>query len=165
MALERETPQMIAAEQNAPLNPVHPARICRVALFEDEITTLGVDAIVCPGNRDMTPSPGISGRILAAAGKGLEVICRRLAPCRIGTVKVSGGLHLPCRIILHTVGPQIAANLPPTDEEQGQMKDCYLKALATAVDEELSTIAFPAILSEGDHFPLQLNARIACTMV
>ena len=114
--LDRTSSQTLDAR--TPIHSVNTVMNNRVALFEGDITTLDVDAIVNFGNQEMNTKPGISGEIFDAAGVGFKIRCQRAAPVEIGKVKlVEGSGRLKCRNVIHAACPEIATGTQPTSEQ------------------------------------------------
>ena len=76
-----------------------------------------------------------------------------------GRVKITKAYHLPCRYVLHTVGPMIYGTITKTDQEQ--VAGCYRSCLDLAAANGLHSVAFCCISTGEFHFPLELAAQIA----
>ena len=74
-------------------------------IIRNDLTAMALDAIVNPTDRRLSGSGGLDAAIHAAAGAALTAKCRRLGTCAPGQVKLTPGYRLPCRYVLHTVGP------------------------------------------------------------
>lgn len=130
----------------------------RIRLILDDITLLQVDAIVNAANTSLLGGGGVDGAIHRAAGPGLAEICRLLGGCKIGEAKVTPGLHLPAKYIIHTVGPVWKGG---GNGEAEKLANCYRSSLEQANLHDCNTVAIPNISTGIYHFPKQLAAEIA----
>jgi O-acetyl-ADP-ribose deacetylase (regulator of RNase III) len=130
----------------------------RIKLIQGDITVHKADAIVNAANPSLLGGGGVDGAIHRAAGPGLVEICRLLGGCQVGEAKVTTGLCLPARFIIHTVGPVW------NDGDQGEeekLAGCYRSSLIQATIHGCQTLAFPNISTGVYRFPKQLAAGIA----
>jgi O-acetyl-ADP-ribose deacetylase (regulator of RNase III) len=134
----------------------------RIELFEGDITTLAVDAIVNAANSSLLGGGGVDGAIHRAAGPALLAECATLGGCRPGEAKITKGYELPARHVIHTVGPVWRGG---AQGEQETLAACYRNSLALAVRHRLVSIAFPGISTGIYGYPLEPAARIAVTEV
>ena len=142
-------------------------------LWQGDITTLCVDAIVNAANSQMlgcfVPCHGcIDNAIHTYAGVQLRLECAEIMHRQgheeeTGQAKLTKAYNLPCRYVLHTVGPIIHGTV--TEQDKKLMADCYRSCLDLAAENGLHSIAFCCISTGEFHFPNELAAEIAIQTV
>ena len=151
------------------LTPVQPG----LYLWQGDITTLKCDAIVNAANSGMTgcyiPNHRcIDNAIHTFAGVELRLACAELMatqghPEPTGQAKITPAFNLPCRYVLHTVGPIIDGRV--TKEDAELLASCYRSCLELAAENSLESVAFCCISTGEFHFPNELAAEIAVRTV
>ena len=153
----------------ADLTPIQPG----LYLWQGDITTLKCDAIVNAANSGMTgcyiPNHRcIDNAIHTYAGVELRLACEALMerqgyPEPTGQAKITPAFNLPCRYVLHTVGPIIHGRVSRQDEKL--LTSCYRSCLELAAENGLESVAFCCISTGEFHFPNERAAEIAVRTV
>ena len=137
-------------------------------IIRNDITKMSVDAIVNAANSQMlgcfVPCHGcIDNAIHTYAGVQLRLECARLMTGQeeepTGNAKITKAYNLPCRYILHTVGPIISGAVTQANREL--LASCYRNCLRLASENGCHTVDFPSISTGIYHFPLDQAAQIA----
>jgi len=74
-------------------------------IVREDITKIKCDAIVNPKNEDLYPGGGVDAAIHQAAGKELLDMCQSIGGLNVGRAKITPAYNLPCKYVIHTVGP------------------------------------------------------------
>lgn len=145
----------------------------RLYLWQGDITTLKVDAIVNAANSELLGCFAplhtcIDNCIHTFAGIQLRLACHELMqkqgkPEETGLCKITPAFNLPSKYVLHTVGPIISASVRPVDKVL--LANCYKSCLLAALEKGLESVAFCCISTGVFRFPQEMAARIAVDTV
>jgi O-acetyl-ADP-ribose deacetylase (regulator of RNase III) len=143
----------------------------RIELIQGDITRFEADAIVNAANSSLMGGGGADGAIHRVAGPGLHEECMRIAeerrnisggPCPAGDAVITGAGRLPCRKVIHTVGPVWQGG---SRGERELLAECYRKSLSLAAVSGLKVIAFPNISTGVYGYPKRKAASVALETV
>ena len=130
--------------------------------IQADITSLTIDAVVNAANESLLGGGGVDGAIHRAAGPELREECKLLCGCETGQAKVTAGFGLKAKFVIHTVGPVWQGG------QQGEaelLASCYRQCIELAEQNNISSIAFPAISTGIFGFPKQAATEIAVATV
>ena len=140
----------------------------RIRVRTGDITAKSVDAIVNAANETLMGGGGVDGAIHRAAGRDLLDACYAITEvephvrCPTGEARITPGFLLPAKYVIHTVGPVWKGG---EENEPELLANCYRNSLKVAVENNIASIAFPAISCGIYRFPVSQASRIAVETV
>ncbi len=129
-----------------------------IEIIQADICSLQVDAIVNAANESLLGGGGVDGAIHRAAGAELLAFNKTLGGCATGEARLSPGFNLPSQWVIHTVGPVWHGG---GHGEPQYLRSCYESCFKLALQQEIKSIAFPAISTGVYGYPRKEAARIA----
>ena len=129
-----------------------------IKIITGDITELNCDAIVNAANSNLLAGGGVCGAIHNAAGQSLERVCKEIGGCETGDAVITRGFDLKAKFVIHAVGPRWWDG---TRNEAELLKNCYKRIFEIVRDNNIKSVAIPAISTGIYRFPLEQATEIA----
>ena len=159
----------LPADALGPLKSGEIAKPLQITILQGNLITQEVDAIVNPANESLLGGGGVDGQIHRAAGPQLVKECATLGGCKTGNVKITKGYNLTARHVIHAVrpiypdepdNPQNPGYLAECEEASDLLASCYKNILRVARENNLKSIAIPAISTGIFGYPTDKAALV-----
>jgi len=126
-----------------------------IRLVQGDITALECDAIVNAANSALQLGAGVAGAIRSKGGATIQQECDRIGGCPVGDAVATGAGTLPCRYVIHAVGPRMGEG-----DEESKLAAAAAAALHRADEQRLRSVALPAISTGIFGFPVERAAEL-----
>lgn len=133
-----------------------------INILEGDITQVEVDAIVNAANNTLLGGGGVDGAIHRAGGRVILDQCKKIGGCPTGEARITTAGNLPCKYVIHTVGPIYKDG---KSKEKELLYNAYYNSLKLAKEYNLKSIAFPSISTGAYNYPIEEARNIAIKAV
>lgn len=129
-----------------------------IKIIQGDITKVAVDAIVNAANNTLLGGGGVDGAIHRAGGRVILEQCKKIGGCPTGEARITVGGNLPCKYVIHTVGPIYKDG---KSGEEDLLYNAYYNSLKLAKEYNLESVAFPSISTGAYGYPIREAMKIA----
>ncbi len=126
-----------------------------IEVKQADLTHEHVDAIVNAANSRLQHGGGVAGAIVHCGGRVIQEESNKIGGCPVGEAVVTGAGKLPCRFVIHTVGP-----VNGEGDEERKLRNATRNSLLRAKELGIESVAFPAVSTGIYHYPVKDCARI-----
>jgi O-acetyl-ADP-ribose deacetylase (regulator of RNase III) len=151
-----------AAKESTPTYEASATLNDKISVIRQDITTLAIDAIVNAANTSLLGGGGVDGAIHRAAGPDLYDECETLDGCETGSAKITDGYELPCKKVVHAVGP---IYWKEGSRSAALLAGCYRTGLELAIANGCKSIAFSALSTGVYGYPSGEASEVALETV
>ena len=131
-----------------------------IKLLQGDITELDTDVIVNAANAQLILGGGVAGAIRKKGGPSIQEECNKIGGTFVGGAVITTGGNLKAKYIIHAVGPRMGEG-----NEEEKLKNATINSLNLMDENNLKTMAFPAISTGIFGFPINRCAEIMCKTV
>ncbi|MFX0005682.1 MAG: macro domain-containing protein [Promethearchaeota archaeon] len=132
----------------------------RIRLVQGDITNLDTDAIVNAANAQLRLGGGVAGAIRRKGGPSIQEECNKIGGTIVGGAVITTGGNLKAKYVIHAVGPRMGEG-----NEDDKLKKATLNSLKLMDENNLNSIAFPAISTGIFGYPIDRCAEIMITTI
>ncbi|MEK9629223.1 MAG: macro domain-containing protein [Nitrospinota bacterium] len=126
----------------------------QLILEQGDITESDAQAIVNAANSDLILGAGVAGAIRSKGGPEIQKECDKIGHCSVGDAVITPAGNLKCKFVIHAVGPRWGEG-----DETNKLKSALINSLKRAEENQITSIAFPALSTGIFGFPLELAAE------
>lgn len=130
-----------------------------VEIIHADLTSMQIEAIVCPAHKHLIRGRGLSAQIYDLAGHQLVEECHSLEECKVGEARLTQAYNLPANHLIHTVTPQWSGGDQWVAQTLQLLTQCYESVLALALSKNIRSLAFPALGAGTNKIPHSLAAH------
>jgi O-acetyl-ADP-ribose deacetylase (regulator of RNase III) len=133
-----------------------------INIIKGDITEQKVDAIVNAANNTLLGGGGVDGAIHSKGGRIILEQCKKIGGCPTGEARITTAGNLPCKYVIHTVGPIYNTNR--VDNEK-KLYNAYFNSLKLALEYKLKTISFPSISTGAYGYPVREAVKVSFSAI